>query len=111
MIPTDTPAIVTDDFGHRWQTRTRSDPWTLGDGTLVQSIDGIAGGYLAERLTPGEDPTLPHFRDRHAVRREPTRPRLNPKQREAKDRYGRWVRSEIGVSFGEYLRCRLYEVA
>ena len=30
------PVILTDDHGHRWQTRTRSAPWRLGDGTEVQ---------------------------------------------------------------------------
>lgn len=111
MIPNNTPVIVVDDFGHRWQTRTRSEPWALGDGTVVQAIEGISGGYLATRLTPGEDPTLPHFRDRGTVKREPARPRPTAKQSASKDRYGRWLSMDADISFGEFLRDRLYEVS
>lgn len=110
-VPFNVPAIVTDDFGHRWQTHTRSGPWALGDGTVVQLIEGIAGGYLASRLERGEDPALPHFRDRNSIDRGPSpKPRLTAKQRQAKDRYGQWLSMDMNVSFADFLRWRMYEV-
>lgn len=59
------PAIVTDDFGRRFRTALRSKTWTVGGERLVL-IEGIAGGYLAERVALGDAPELPHFRDRHS---------------------------------------------
>lgn len=75
-IPIGAAVILTDDFGRQWQTRTRSAPWVLGDGTRVQMVEGIAGGYLASRLTPGEKPELPHFSERHT---QPRAPESRPK--------------------------------
>lgn len=62
-----TPVILTDDTGRRWNTTTRSFPWTTGDGTAIVSVQGIAGGYLLSRIEPGYDSTLAHFRDRKGV--------------------------------------------
>lgn len=63
-IPNGADVILTDDFGKRWRTRTRSCSWTLFDGTRVQMVEGIVGGYLVERLQRGLDPSLPHFSER-----------------------------------------------
>ncbi|HUV44286.1 MAG TPA: hypothetical protein VMW13_05590 [Dehalococcoidales bacterium] len=33
-------------------TRTRTPAWLLGDGTPVVSVEGRAGGYMLDRITP-----------------------------------------------------------
>jgi hypothetical protein len=70
MIPLDCPpgtaVVLRDDLGQRWNTRTRSRPWTSPSmGRMLVCVEGRAGGYDAERLTPGNDPALRHFRDRN----------------------------------------------
>jgi hypothetical protein len=42
---------LTDDFGRKHLTRTRSEPWMLC-GTAVILVDGRSGGYRLDRLTP-----------------------------------------------------------
>ncbi len=61
--PLGTPMIVLDDRNLRWNTATRSLPWMLG-GQAVVLIEGIAGGYSCDRLAPGSDVQLKHFRER-----------------------------------------------
>lgn len=110
-IPIDTPVILTDDHGHRWQTRTRSERWALGDGTLIQKVDGIAGGYLASRLEQG-DADLPHFRDRHTIDRgRPPQPSISARRQRAKDRYRLFLRVADMYSFKDFLRFRMYDNA
>ncbi len=41
---------LTDDFGRKMLTTTRSMPWKLGDGTPVILVDGKVGGYLLTRI-------------------------------------------------------------
>ena len=64
-LPTGTPVILTDDHGRRWNTETRSEPWHVS-GIPVVLVEGIAGGYRCDRLTPGRGDGLAHFRDRGA---------------------------------------------
>lgn len=45
-----TDVTVTRDDGSLWLTRTRTDPWQLGDGTWVVGLEGRAGGYLLDRV-------------------------------------------------------------
>lgn len=111
-IPNNTPVILTDDHGHRWQTRTRSERWALGDGTLIQKVDGIAGGYLASRLEAGVDPDLPHFTDRREIDRgSPPKTATSPRQQRAKDRYRLFLRVADMYSFKDFLRFRMYDNA
>lgn len=42
--------IVTLDDSTEFRTKTRSDPWELGHGAWVVLLDGIAGGYLLNRV-------------------------------------------------------------
>lgn len=49
VTPNGTLIALVDDFYGVTITRTRSDPWRLGDGTLVVSVVGRTGGYSAER--------------------------------------------------------------
>jgi hypothetical protein len=69
MIPTDTPAIVTDDFGHRWQTRTRSAPWTLGERPELAGQLQLGGGRRPFHLGAVEHPhvavTVDHLAPDH----------------------------------------------
>ena len=44
-----TDVTVTRDDGSLWLTRTRTDPWQLGDGTWVVGLEGRAGGRSEER--------------------------------------------------------------
>lgn len=41
---------VTLDDGSKLETRTRSQPWQLGDGTWVVLLEGRTGGYLLSRI-------------------------------------------------------------
>ena len=54
--PSGTPVIYVDDEGVPCVTKTRSDPWCIGDGTPVVLIDGRTGGYLASRVFALEAP-------------------------------------------------------
>jgi hypothetical protein len=65
--PSGTAVILTDDDGRRYRTVTRSAPWMLG-GDPVVAVEGIAGGFLCERMMCGDGTGLPHFEDRKAVR-------------------------------------------
>ncbi len=49
-LPTGTDVTVIRDDGSKWLTRTRTDPWQLGDGTWVVALEGKAGGYALERV-------------------------------------------------------------
>lgn len=42
--------LLLDDHGELHETRTRSRPWKLGDGTLVVLVEGRTGGYDLERI-------------------------------------------------------------
>lgn len=48
------PVTVTKDRGEKFETRTRSEAWVLSGHTAVVMVDGIAGGYLLERVTPSQ---------------------------------------------------------
>jgi hypothetical protein len=50
LIKAGTAVTVTRDDGSLWQTRTRSDPWQLGDGTWVVALEGRAGGFRLDRV-------------------------------------------------------------
>lgn len=49
-IPSGLDVTVIRDDGSRWLTRTRSEPWQLGDGTWVILLEGKAGGYALDRV-------------------------------------------------------------
>lgn len=55
-VPEGTPVIVTKDRGEEFTTKTRSTPWMMGASsrgpghTAVIMVEGIAGGYLLERV-------------------------------------------------------------
>jgi hypothetical protein len=49
-IANGTDVTVTRDDGSLWLTRTRTDPWQLGDGTWVVGLEGRAGGYALDRV-------------------------------------------------------------
>ncbi len=49
-ITSGTDVTVTRDDGSLWQTRTRTDPWQLGDGTWVVALEGRAGGFALDRV-------------------------------------------------------------
>jgi len=49
-ILTGTDVTVTRDDGSQWLTRTRTDPWQLGDGTWVVALEGRAGGFRLDRV-------------------------------------------------------------
>lgn len=40
------------DNGELLDTVTRSEPWIMGGHSLVVMVEGIAGGYLLERVGP-----------------------------------------------------------
>ena len=48
--PLGTAVVVRKDDGELFETVTRSKPWALGHGQKVILVDGIAGGYLLERV-------------------------------------------------------------
>lgn len=45
---------VRKDDGSTLETITRSQAWLMGGHTAVVLVDGIAGGYSLERVTPRE---------------------------------------------------------
>ena len=45
-----TDVTVTRDDGSEWLTKTRTEPWQLGDGTWVVALEGRAGGFSLERV-------------------------------------------------------------
>lgn len=49
--PPGTPVILTDDFGKKHETATRSEAWDLC-GTPVVMVDGRSGGYDLSRIKP-----------------------------------------------------------
>ncbi len=51
-MPVGTAVNLRKDDGTIIQTRTRNTPWQLSHGMWVVSVDGIAGGYDLERITP-----------------------------------------------------------
>ncbi len=54
--PAGTPLVVTEDDGSTTETRTRSEVWPLGDGTLVVSLEGRAGGFMVQRCRAEDQP-------------------------------------------------------
>ena len=50
--PEGTDVSVRRDDGTATVTKTRSPAWLLGGHTAVVMVDGIAGGYLLERVSP-----------------------------------------------------------
>lgn len=45
---------LTDDFGEKHETRTRSIAWEIcGHASIL--VDGRSGGYLLERIKPREE--------------------------------------------------------
>jgi hypothetical protein len=50
--PIGQPVTVTKDDGTRVETLTRSEPWTLANGTWVILLDGISGCYALARVEP-----------------------------------------------------------
>ena len=48
--PIGTRVVLTDDFGARHETETRSVAWLLGDGSPVVKVRGWPGGYALERI-------------------------------------------------------------
>ena len=51
-MPEGTPVVVRKDNGTILKTVTRSKPWLLGGHTWVVMVDGIAGGYSLNRISP-----------------------------------------------------------
>lgn len=49
QTPRSSVVILIDDSGDAHITFTRSEPWKLGDGTLVVKVNGRTGGYRADR--------------------------------------------------------------
>lgn len=49
-VPTGVPVRVTRDDGRTLDTRTRSEAYTLGDGTAVILVEGIAWPFALERV-------------------------------------------------------------
>jgi hypothetical protein len=54
-IPSGTAVTVTRDDGSPWLTRTRTEPWQLGDGTWVVALEGRAGGFRLDRVRRREE--------------------------------------------------------
>lgn len=54
-LPNGTAVTVTRDDGSLWITRTRTDPWQLGDGTWVVALEGRAGGFRLDRVRRREE--------------------------------------------------------
>ena len=55
-VPEGTSVVVTKDLEEKFQTKTRSIPWMLGESsrdpghTAVILVNGISGGYMLERI-------------------------------------------------------------
>lgn len=49
-VPVGTPVVVRRDDGSLFETATRSEPWLLGHGAAVISVEGITGGYMLDRV-------------------------------------------------------------
>lgn len=47
-----TPVTREDDDGKLHKTKTRSGAWVLPSGAPVVLVEGIAGGYLLDRIKP-----------------------------------------------------------
>lgn len=52
--PPGTAVVVLLDDGSQRTTKTRSIAWVMGGHTAVVKIEGIAGGYLLDRVRPVE---------------------------------------------------------
>lgn len=50
--PVGTPVTVQRDLGALLETKTRSEAWVMGGHSAMVMVDGIAGGYMLERVTP-----------------------------------------------------------
>ncbi len=50
--PSGTEVMLTNDDCHIEHTRTRSEAWLLDSGHPVVKVEGRAGGYLLNRITP-----------------------------------------------------------
>lgn len=51
QFPIGTPVNVRLDDGTLKETNIRSEAWTMGGHSNVVKVDGIAGGYMIERIT------------------------------------------------------------
>lgn len=51
LNPEGTKVNVRKDDGSTLETVTRSPAWLMGEHTAVVLVDGIAGGYMLERVT------------------------------------------------------------
>lgn len=51
--------LVKLDNGTLWHTKTRSEAWELGHGQPVIMLEGKAGGYDLQRITPMERQDTP----------------------------------------------------
>lgn len=51
-FPVGIPVWVALDDGRILDTRTRSEAWVLGGHSVVVMVEGIAGGYSLDRVTP-----------------------------------------------------------
>ena len=49
-MPSGTDVTVIRDDGTEWLTKTRTEPWQLGDGTWVVALEGRAGGFDLSRV-------------------------------------------------------------
>lgn len=53
--PVEYCAVLGGDSGTRYEpplvTRTRSEAWTLGDGTVIVKIEGLTGGVALSHLS------------------------------------------------------------
>ena len=52
LCPVGRAVIVRRDDGTESQSKTRSEAWVMGGHSAVVLVDGIAGGYSIERVTP-----------------------------------------------------------
>lgn len=48
--PVGTEVILTDDFGKKHATKTRSEAWVLLSGDAIINVEDRSGGYLLERI-------------------------------------------------------------
>lgn len=47
-----TTVTLVNDRGNKIETKTRSEAWVMGGHSAMIMVDGIAGGYLLERVKP-----------------------------------------------------------
>ena len=57
LYPVGTPVVLTDDFGKKHKTKTRSIAWVAGTQAIV-SVEGRTGGYSLYRIKADEETSL-----------------------------------------------------